>query len=111
MNSNRMNVSNNLNFQQNIYQQPSQFDNNNSNNNSNYNNAMYQNSMNNNNNSSNNNNNMYMGGNNFNNSPYNMNMMNKGGYGQVDFKRISLDKEKQQNFDINVTDINGKYEF
>ena len=92
-----MNISNNLNFQQNIYQQPTQFDNNNNN----YNNSMYQNNM-------NNNNNMYMGGNNFNNSPYNMNMMNKGGYNQVDFKRISLDKEKQQNFDMNVTDINGK---
>jgi hypothetical protein len=57
-------------------------------------------------------NNSYMmnSGNNshFNNSPYNMNLLNKG-YPQSDFKRISLDKEKQQNFDLNITDINGNY--
>ena len=49
------------------------------------------------------------GGNNsnFNTSPYNMNLLNKG-YPQNDFKRISLDKDKQQNFDLNITDINGK---
>ena len=39
-------------------------------------------------------------------TPYNMNLINKG-YPQNDFKRISLDKEKQQNFDLNITDVNG----
>jgi hypothetical protein len=42
----------------------------------------------------------------FNNSPYNMNLINKG-YPQNDFKRISLDKDKQQNYDLNINDING----
>jgi len=53
------------------------------------------------------NNNVYSGNNSFNNSPYNMNLMNKSGYHQNDsFKRISLDKDKQSNFDMNTTDIN-----
>lgn len=46
------------------------------------------------------------GGHQFNNSPYNMNLMNKGYQGN-DFKRISLDKDKQQNYDLNISDING----
>jgi len=101
MNNNRMNLNNNsnnnLNFQQNIYQQQipqyNQFENN-------YNISYPQNI---------NMNNPYMmgGGSNFNTSPYNMNLINKG-YPQTDFKRISLEKDKQANFDINITDINGK---
>lgn len=101
--NNRMNMNNNQNFQPNIYQPISQFSGNNFES-GNYMSGVggtYQNvGM----------NNPYMmgSGNNthFNNSPYNMNLLNKG-YPQNDFKRISLDKEKQQNFDLNITDING----
>ena len=103
MNSNRMNINNNNpNFQQNMYQQMPQYNQYEGN----YMGAYPQNiGM----------NNPYMMGgggvsNSFNNSPYNMNLINKG-YPQNDLKRISLDKEKLQNLDINITDINGTIQF
>ena len=91
-----MNITNN-NFQQNMYQQMPQYNNQYENNYIGYPQNI-------------NTNNPYMmgsTGSNFNNSPYNMNLINKGYPPQNDFKRISLEKEKQQNFDMNITDING----
>lgn len=100
--NNRMNMNNNQNFQQNMYQHMPQYGGNNFEG-VNYMGVggPYQNvGM---------NNSYVMGGgvnNHFNNSPYNINLINKG-YLNNDYKRISLDKDKQQNFDLNITDING----